>query len=538
MRSEMSSAETVLELPLVVNSRDGYQFFPNSDQWRLNKDVAFDLSFLHQVSPEANLGFRLALVRYAEDGGSPYTLRQQRNHFRAFIHDTGTSTVTVEALFNWRGQLNNNSNRREDNEHLLSTLKGFFIAWYEWGFPGMPADVESLLRTWTLKNNEVGRAVAQDDPREGRYTDIELGMILDWANVAFSSGTIKLEPYAYILTLAMTARRTTQIAALRGIDLSVNRDSAGTPEFAINIPRAKQRNGGFRWEFRKLPVIEDLYLVLRAQHQASVAMVKAAIRCDVPGDIMQQVPIFINPSALKHISGPVSLRDVLLGQKPDQLHTTAHRLHGIIHICNKKFSGNSERTGEPIHLFATRFRRTRGTNLRREGFGPDIIAELLDHSDKKNVQIYTQNTVQEAEIINRLVAHKLAPFAQACMGTLVDSERDAIRGDDPHSRVPNHRQDAVGTCGNYGFCASGFKACYTCRHFQPWVDGPHTDVLNELYDEKNRLADAGCGPGVVSGNDRLILAVEHCVAICAEARENRTAVVQPIKVLPQDLRHE
>jgi hypothetical protein len=108
----------------------------------------------------------------------------------------------------------------------------------------------------------------------------------------------------------------------------------------------------------------------------------------------------------------------------------------------------------------------------------------MDHSDIQNVRVYTDNTPQEAVVINQMIGPKLAPFAQACMGTLVRSEREAIRGDDPKSRVPNSEQHAVGTCGNYGFCASGYRACYTCRFFQPWVYGPHEEVLEELYAEK------------------------------------------------------
>ena len=169
-------------------------------------------------------------------------------------------------------------------------------------------------------------------------------------------------------------------------------------------------------------------------------------------------------------------------------------------------------------MSATRFRHTRGTKLRREGFGPFIIAELLDHSDIQNVSVYTENTAQEAVIIDTLIGAQLAPFAQACLGRLVRSEREAIRGEDPHSRVPNDRQHAVGTCGNYGFCASGYRACYTCYHFQPWVHGPHDEVLADLYAEKERTRAAGCAEVVVNANDQLILAVEHCVALCREAK--------------------
>lgn len=217
---------------------------------------------------------------------------------------------------------------------------------------------------------------------------------------------------------------------------------------------------------------------------------------------------------------------LLTGPRPDALHATTSWLSVALRRIGSLCTVSSERTGEPIHLSATRFRYTRGTKLRREGFSAFVIAELLDHSDVQNVRVYTENTAQEAVVINELIGPKLTPFAQACLGTLVKSERDAIRGDDPRSRVPNHFQHPIGTCGNYGFCASGFKACYTCRFFQPWMDGPHDEVLHHLYAEKERVRIAGCAEEVVNADDRLILAVEDCIARCKKAKLEASVVAE------------
>ena len=523
MTSDGRAAPAGLVVPQVATSGDGYEFSPSSDTWHLSKDIKISLSFLRDLTQETNLGFRLTLTRYAEEFSASHTANM-REYLVCFTRDTRAPAVTVDALINWRSELD------AANEWKLGSLKGFLLAWHGWGFPGVSDEVESLLQGWRIRGNEKGRAVAQGDPRKGPFTDLELGSILDWANRALSRCEIQLEDYAYLLTLAMTARRPVQIAALRGADLVEKRNRNGTPEYVIQFPRAKQRGGRFRLDFRSLPAIEDLYLTLRAQHRASVARVEEAVGCDVPADLEQQVPIFINSLVLDEIGDAAALRGFLIGGAPDRLHAKVSRLKSLLARCNKACTARSERTGKPVHLFATRFRYTRGTNLRREGFGPEIIAYLLDQSDTQNVTTYTENTVQEAETINRVVGHKLAPFAQACMGTLVESEREAIRGDDPRSRVPNHRQEAVGTCGNHGFCASGFRACYTCHHFQPWVDGPHKDVLNELYEEKKRTDEAGCAREVVNANDRLILAVEHCVALCHKAKASRREVAQPIEV--------
>ena len=463
------------------------------------------------VCAETNLGFRLTLMRYAQELSATHTTCM-RDRLFTFIRDTKAPAVTVDALINWRSQLD------AANEWKLGGLKGFLLSWNAWGFPGVSDEVASLLHGWRIRGNEKGRAVIQGDPRTGPYTELEIYSILDCANRAVSLREIDLEAYSYLLTLLMTARRVSQIAALRGIDLPPHGADKGAGEFDIQFPRAKQRDGHFRQDFREFSAPEDLHLILRAQHQDSVARVKQALGCDVPADLEQQVPVFINSAILNEIRDSAALREILMGNVPDRLHTKTAHLSNCLNRCEAACAAKSERTGERIHLVATRFRYTRGTNLRREGFGAEVIAELLDHSDTQNVSVYTENTVQEAEIINQTTGAKLAPFAQACMGTLVDSERDAIRGDVPGSRVPNHQQEAVGTCGNFSFCASSFRACYTCHHFQPWVDGPHEEVLYELYREKDRAAKAGCAREVVNADDRLILAVEDCVALCAKTK--------------------
>jgi len=43
-------------------------------------------------------------------------------------------------------------------------------------------------------------------------------------------------------------------------------------------------------------------------------------------------------------------------------------------------------------------------------------------------------------------------------------------------------------------------------------------VLVELYSEKKRVREAGCDELVVNANDQLILAVEHCIAMCTDAQ--------------------
>ena len=360
MIREFPADEDQLTLPQRAKSHDGYEFWPSADRWRLSKDVNFGLTFLDGASPEVELGFRLALTRYAEEHSARHT-QNMRYEFQWFIRDTGTRTVSAEALINWRAQFDDN------DEWKLGALKGFLLAWNGWGFPGVSDDVATLLRDWRIRGNEKGRAVAQTDPHRGPYTDVEQSAILEWANAAVSTGEIELDRYAYLLTVAMTARRPIQIAALRGIDLTVNTDRAATAQYSIRFARAKQRGRGFRGVFRTLPVIEDLYLTLRAQHQMSVRRVSEAVGCQVPPDLAPQIPIFINTTVCAEMNDVATLRKTLLGETPDRLHARTGQLEYWLGLCEKRCTAKSERTGKRIHLLASRFRYTRGTNLRRQG---------------------------------------------------------------------------------------------------------------------------------------------------------------------------
>jgi hypothetical protein len=147
-----------------------------------------------------------------------------------------------------------------------------------------------------------------------------------------------------------------------------------------------------------------------------------------------------------------------------------------------------------------------------------VIAELLDHSDDSNARVYTENLPEHVNVINLAVAQQLAPLAQAFAGVLIDTEREALRGSDPDSRVRTNTSTGTGSCGHYGFCeAPAPIACYTCRHFQPWLDGPHEEVLASLHADRSRIHEMTGDSTMTSVNDRTILAVAEVIQRC-EAR--------------------
>ncbi len=123
--------------------------------------------------------------------------------------------------------------------------------------------------------------------------------------------------------------------------------------------------------------------------------------------------------------------------------------------------------GEFIKLTSRRFRYTLGTNAFRRGLGAYHIAEILGHKDIQNVKVYTENTHEVVDLIDEAMAPVLAPLAQAFAGTLIESERDAIRANDPRSRIKAGDGSGVGNCGEFGFAPQEAVSAIYVQNFNP-----------------------------------------------------------------------
>jgi len=201
-----------------------------------------------------------------------------------------------------------------------------------------------------------------------------------------------------------------------------------------------------------------------------------------------------------------------------EYHRTSAQISRRLVATLEKLKAKSERTDDSIHICPRRFRSTIGTRAAEEGYGELVIAELLDHVDTQNVGVYVRATPAIVERIDRALAMNVASMAQGFAGTLIDGPEEASRANDPNSlvRAPaiTGNFDAISSCGKHGFC--GFLkpiACYTCKSFEPWLDGPHEQVLEHLLAERERLFKVD--KRIACVNDRTIFAVAEVIQLCA-----------------------
>ena len=507
-------------LPAVTSTRIqakavGYSFLLNDERWELDKNHTVNVGQVcTALSEPTRTGFLHALAHYASGLSAAHT-QNVATYIQHMLVTTGADEISDTVLINYRSML------PPVKEYYIGTIRGFLRRWHRLGHPGVSKDVIRLLDGWRLKGNRKGDAVKRKDPEEGPLTDNEFQAFNEGAVQAFERNLISLSELAMCLVTSNTGRRPVQISHLRVIDVIQGKNNKDEPFYLLNVPRGKQGDG-FRASSKAFAMTQELWAILSAHSQQTIKRVEAILGFELQEADRQQIPLFPDFDVVKSITSAGKYRKLI---KTDKLHIAAAEVTDTLQFVVDAADVKSERTGELLRVNARRFRYTTGTRAAREGFGEIVIAELLDHSDTQNAGVYVKNIPEHVKRLDEAVGFQLAPYAQAFAGVLVDTEKDANRGSDPTSRIRTEEGQGVGTCGEFGFCGANVPIpCYTCMHFQPWLDGPHEVVYQNLLNERERLISVTDDLQIAAVLDRSILAVAEVIQRCDQRREELTQV--------------
>ena len=490
--------------PRMAVSMANHEFDPAWDTWMLSKEVTINLDeVVSLLAAPLQESYRKVMMFHAENYSAKYC---QGIHLgvQKFLKDMDAEEFSATALRNYRKGLD------RDQEYRLGTIRAFLLRWHDQGYPGVSDEAFEWLGAVTLKGNEKGRAILSMDPRDGPFDDQELAAILTTAPQEYERGRIELATLACTLLLSYTGRRPMQLSLLRIGDFSQTMTRDGRRIDIVHIPRSKQRGQPPRAELKHFWLAPDVYRLLKTQRAAVIEQAEARLG-KLPGSLTEELPLFPNWNKFSEVRSVEQLRHAL---RNDALHVPTKDIRGDM----KKIRVVSARTGRRLHITPKRFRYTLGTRAAREGYGAMVIAELLDHSDLQNASVYTRDHPNFRQKIDEAVGQQLAPLARAFAGRVVDRESDARHGNDESMRVGT-REQKVGTCGSGGFCGAEALACYTCMHFQAWVDAPHREMLDWMLERRQQMEDAGASERVVGATDPSILGVRGVMAAC-EARKS------------------
>lgn len=499
-------------------SKMGYKFDTNGEKWQLDNTFTLNWSLYDELNLEKPLleGCRKTLAVFSAEMSANY-VRNIFHYFKSLMLASDSKLLTVATIQNYLASLN------KESEYKLGYLRAFILDWHYRGNEGVSDDVVNFLNSIKLKGNLKGKAVSKSCPHSGAYNMNEQQAILEWSVNAFMDNKLNLEEYTWLLLNMYLGFRPIQFRAIAAGDL-IKKTKNNIESYSLNRPEAKQRDANFREIQTEIPIDEDLALLIQNQANASVKYIENHFNEKLTSDLVNIVPVFLNKNNIQKLN---SISDFINAQQntPDFIFMNGISADVLMGGISSKCQAKTERLdGEYIHLTSRRFRYTLGTNARRRGLSQYEIAKILGHSDIQNVKVYVENTSENVDLIDEAMTSVLAPLAQAFAGTLIDSEKDAIRANDPRSRIKSLNGSGLGNCGEFGFCASGGRQCYTCTKFQPWIHGQHKKVLQSVNEERKSLRERGASEFVIQSTDRLVLAITQVIQLCEKAKGNEVQI--------------
>lgn len=531
----------------VVRTRYDIEFDAREGWWSIDGKQGIDVESLRSLVAPALLVGLEATLRFASQHYSWSTLHlftTAVKHFQRACFPAGRILAWKLTDFRkYRALLL----AEFGHEDYLRHLRSFLVNWHAGRHAGTSVALMAALKEMRLKGVEAGRAVRSMNTDSGPLTPDEFHHLMSGLTDAAESGELGLRDFSLAYFHLCTGRRPIQSASLKCKDVieTLSDPEPGSPNgqpiYLLAVPRAKQRGHGFRETRRAIDLAQSNFQVFHAQRidvQHAFRELLAGAGWELQqGDlsaILNELPLYpcwpsvaeaVNLASLMLKDGQhgMALAALRLDAEGMAWHNTAREqsLNIVAACASVNVKG---RDGQPLKITATRLRHTKGTHLAREGLPSHVIAWLLDHSTSRSADIYVDNLPEHAAEIDRAVSKSptLQRFAEAFRGTLVDSEADALGGADPdHSRLA-YRGMGAATCGQLKQCGldGGIPhACYTCSHFQPWLDGPHEQFLAELQDERTHLVtELGVDSPVAKRRDKLIVAVKSVVQLCVARR--------------------
>ncbi|MBO9184571.1 site-specific integrase [Rhizobium sp. L80/93] len=482
-------------LPPTAVTKDGHVFAPQSDVWPLRalaaNSMAFDFAKFVWISERMKHKLKLGLCWHLEHFSFSHAMNLYHrigSFYDAVLARKGTICDAIELrdILNYRATLN------DQTQWKLGVLRILLENIEDFGYGFCSPEVRDYLREATIKGNVKGTSIRTRDPNEGAFSDSELMSIQAAINDAYAEGRIKLYTYAAVWLFLGYGPRPIQIAALKESDLIVA-ENGDVRAYALRMPRAKQRGQDPRTSFKTRYCSKQIGMLLEEVIQANR---EKRTRLGLLGE---DWPVFM------------AKKD---GELPGlQFHMSSQQIGYLLKDAAARVIG--------LKTNAKRFRITLAQRAVDDGKDKHTVAELLDHSDTQNVGVYYEASPAVVPRLDRHLAMELAPIAQAFAGVVVTLNGEHERKLDPASGIfdrslNNAADDALGSCGQMSFCGLAIPfACYTCRHFKPWLDGPHEEFMAALIDDRDRMIAEDKSPKLYAIRDRTILAVAEVIQLCA-----------------------
>lgn len=264
-----------------------------------------------------------------------------------------------------------------------------------------------------------------------------------------SLSQIELHGFIGLRIAQVTGARSIQVRNLRVGHFG--RNAAG---YYLDIPRAKQRGKSKR---------------------------KALKRRLITTSLGREIEFHIEKMRMED-SEPVDSKTPLIPTLSKRGRTsTLTRLATSCDSYNRRTKLCVARLGLDFVVTNRRLRKTFCTALISQGTALKVVAELMDHQDLQQLQVYYRQTKEIARKLGQIFAQEYSDVLDAFQGKLIEKGEQSQDGQLLFAENRDMELCDIGSCGSDKLCMkSPPLSCYSCSSAELFEDADHKSVMERF----------------------------------------------------------
>lgn len=417
----------------------GYGFRISDNKWQLDINNCVCPHKVADKMPESmRVGYLNTLAYFSSEYSAGY-IKNINHIFSQWLRLMDLEMINSKAVYQFNVSLGPEKN------YKLNSIKNFLSKWKKLGYEGVDNSALRMLEKITIKPNLTGEAVKRRDPNSGPLTEEDLKIILESIRKLLKEDKIPLFMYCYVILLATTGRRPSQLTSLKAKDLIRTEEGC-----FLNIPKVKQRKN-FRSEFSMMRIDDSLYEELITLIDLNQKHIEDRVKRNI-SHLKNELPILMDIKQYVLIDTGQSLDTIMT---TDFLHMKNSFISNRLNNLTTKFNIGSSSNNGPIRINARRFRYTLGTRLAKEGASVEVIAKALDHKSINSSGIYVKNCPDNVHDIDKMLNPFFEPLSKIFLG---------------EEQSKNKKLFTEYILNSFGFFndKNDQIECFTCKNFRAW----------------------------------------------------------------------
>lgn len=135
-----------------------------------------------------------------------------------------------------------------------------------------------------------------------------------------------------------------------------------------------------------------------------------------------------------------------------------------------------------------RLRKTFCTQLIAKGTPLKVVAELMDHSDLQQLEVYYRHTHHIAKKLNDVLKEEASDIIDAFKGKVIKLEDVTQQGQQIFAPTKQQKLHLIGSCGSGSPCSLNPPlSCYSCSSLEAFEDADHKGVVESFVSQSKEV---------------------------------------------------